>query len=102
MDDGTLDWRVHDHYAFRLSTNCFTQLDHEILIYVLRQNFGIQATIQKTTMRGKAYLRIHIGREGRDTFVRLIRPYILECFQYKLPPDIFNPSETQSRLVGTG
>lgn len=94
MDDGSLDWRVHDHYAFRLSTNCFTAIDHERLIHTLQHNFAVHATFQKTTMRGKIYLRIHIGCEGQDTFVQLIRPYILGCFQYKLPPIVFNPSET--------
>lgn len=86
MEDGTLDWRPHNHYAFRIATNCFSLEDHGVLVEVLKNNFGIEATAQKSTMRGKLYYRLHIGARGRDRFLNLIRPHIAPSFQYKLPP----------------
>lgn len=85
MDDGTLDYRPKDHCAFHLSTNCFSRKDTEHLIRVLKNNFGIEATLHYTLCRGKKHSRIYIGSRGRDRFIELVEPYILNCFQYKLP-----------------
>lgn len=94
MDDGTLDWRVKDHYAFRLATHCFTRDECKRLTDTLRKNFNVSASVQTTLMRGKRSPRIHIGKEGRETFRKLVSPYLVGCFLYKLPPAISNPSET--------
>ena len=88
MDDGTLDWRIKDHYAFRLTTNCFSLDDNELLVSVLKKNFLVDATVQTTLIRGKRYPRIHIGAKGRTRFDELVRPFILDCFRHKLPPVI--------------
>ena len=93
MDDGTLDWRPKDHYAFRFATNCFSIIECKKLVEVLAKNFGIVATVQTTLIRGKRYPRIYIGKLGRERFRELIKPHIVNCFSYKLPP-ISNPSET--------
>lgn len=100
MDDGTLDWRIKSHYAFRLSTHAFSLTENKILTDVLKINFGIIASVQTTLIRHKRYPRIHIGTTGRDQFLQLIKPFILSCFNHKLPPIIFNPSETQLILTG--
>jgi len=100
MDDGTLDWRVKDHYAYRLTTNCFSIEDNELLAAALKKNFNVDATTQTTLIRGKRYPRIHIGAKGRDRFRKLVEPLALGCFKHKLPPIIFNPSETQPIRVG--
>lgn len=94
MDDGTLDWRVKDHYAYRLTTNCFSIEDNELLVATLKKNFNVDATTQTTLIRGKRYPRIHIGAKGRDKFKELVEPFMLSCFRHKLPPIILNPSET--------
>ena len=94
MEDGTLDWRIKDHYAYRLVTNCFSIDENQTLVSVLKKNFGIDATVQTTLIRGKRYPRIHIGRKGRDAFLRCVEPHIIGCFRYKLPPSITKPSET--------
>lgn len=88
MDDGTLDYRVKSHFAFSLVTNCFTLEENEILIQTLRKNFKIEATIHHSLIRGKRYPRIYIGSQGRDQFYKLVRPFILECFSHKLPPQL--------------
>ena len=95
MDDGTLDWRIKDHYAFLLTTNCFTTEDNKRLVEVLKINFGVDAAVHLAFSRRKRYPRIYIGAKGRDRFCEIVRPFILSCFSYKLPPkNIPNPSET--------
>lgn len=100
MDDGTLDYRIKDHYAFRIATYSFSKKENELLVAVLNQNFGIAATVQQSKMRDKIYHRLHIGEEGRDKFLNLITPFMQPCFAHKLPPIIFNPSETRPLMVG--
>jgi len=85
MDDGTLDRRVHNHYAYRFATHCFSKAEQKILVAALYENFGLKVTIQKTTMRGKKRYRLYIGKDSRDKFETLIRPYIVQSFRYKLP-----------------
>ena len=85
IDDGTLDYRPKDHCAFHLCTNCFTKEDTSKLIDVLKNNFGIVSSLHYTLCRGKRHCRIYIGAQGRDRFIELITPYILDCFKYKLP-----------------
>lgn len=91
MDDGTLDYRPKDHCAFHLCTNCFSREDTQILIDTLNENFGIVASLHYTLCRGKRHSRIYIGAKGRNRFIKLISPYILNCFKYKLPKYRMNP-----------
>lgn len=102
MDDGTLDYREKDHCAFHLCTNCFTKQEVQKLANVLKKNFQIEASIHYTLCRDKRHARVYIGATGRDRFTKLITPYILDCFKYKLP-EFRYPSETQSlqRLDGS-
>ena len=100
MDDGTLDYRFKDHCAFHLCTNCFTKEDTQRLIETLKKNFGIESSMHYTLCRGKRHARIYIGSKGRNRFIELVSPYILDCFKYKLPQFRY-PSETQPHgLVG--
>ena len=85
MDDGSLDFRPNDHYAFYLATNCFTVEDSKRLKEALNDNFGIKSAVYNNLCRGKRYSRMYIGSEGRDQFCKSIKPYILSCFSYKLP-----------------
>ena len=86
MDDGCLDYRPKDHYAFMLSTDSFSFRDVSQLRKVLNDNFGIKSTVQNSVCRGKNYPRLYIGARGRDRFLRLVRSHILNCFSHKLPP----------------
>ncbi len=85
MDDGTLDFRLKDHCAFHLCTNCFSKKEAQLLADVLKENFGIVASVHYTLCRGKRHARVYIGAQGRDQFIKLVSPYILDCFKYKLP-----------------
>lgn len=86
MDDGSLDYRPKDHYAYSLSTNCFSFKEVELLAEIMKKKFGVKASVHRYLCRGKKYPRIYIGAEGRDRFLYLIKPYILKCFDYKIPP----------------
>jgi len=91
MDDGTLDYRLRDHCAFHLCTNGFSKEETQILIDVLNSNFGIESSLHHTLCRGKRHPRIYIGAGGRDKFIKLITPNILDCFKYKLPSFRYTP-----------
>jgi len=86
MDDGGLDYRPKDHYNFSLTTNAFSLEENYLLIDMLRENFGIETTVQTPLCRGKRYPEIYIGVAGREKFLSLVKPYILDCFSHKLPP----------------
>lgn len=85
MDDGSLDFRPKDHYAFYLASNCFSVEDSNKLKKVLLDNFDIKSIVYNNLCRGKRYPRIYIGSEGRDSFCRTVQSHILNCFSYKLP-----------------
>jgi|SRR3989344_3009954 len=101
MDDGTLDFREKDHCAFHLCTNCFLKREAETLTSVLLKNFGVIASVHYTLCRGKRHSRVYIGAQGRDRFIELISPYILSCFQYKLPKFRHTPQRLDPALAGS-
>jgi len=91
MDDGTIDYRPKDHYAFRIASYSFSRKENELLCNALKINFGIVATVQQSKMRNKVYYRIYIGEKGRDKFLHLIKPHIQSCLSHKLPPNNLTP-----------
>ena len=99
MDDGTLDYRVKSHYSFSFSTDSFSQSDVRLLQEVLYEKFKIKTSIQTPSCRGKKYIKLYVGKDGRDIFLSTIQPYILSCFDYKLPQIILDPSETDLEKV---
>lgn len=99
MDDGTLDYRPKSHYNFRLSTDSFTSDENELLVNMLKVNFGVDASICTSLCRGRRYHRLYIGSKGRDSFLDLVKPHMITpCFNRKIP--LLNhikldPSETE-------
>jgi hypothetical protein len=96
MDDGSLDYRIQSHYSFTFSTDSFSVEDVKLLQDTLLKNFGVESSIQTPSSRGKKYTKLYIGKNGRDKFLETIKPYILKCFAYKLPPE---NSLTPQRLI---
>jgi intein-encoded DNA endonuclease-like protein len=86
MDDGSLDYREKSHFSFSLSTDSFSFNEVELLKAVLLKQFNIVSSIQTPSSRGKKYVKLYIGKHGRENFLKAIRPYVLKCFSYKLPP----------------
>lgn len=91
MDDGSLDYREKSHYSFSISADDFTIEEAELLRETLIENFGVKSSIQTPSSRGKKYTKLYIGKSGRDNFFKIIKPYILSCFAYKLPPIYLTP-----------
>ncbi len=85
MEDGTSDQRIGDHCSLYLVTNCFNRSENEQLCHVLAENFGVTTAVHSSLMRGKRYYRLYIGAAGRERFVKLIEPYVVSSFRYKLP-----------------
>jgi hypothetical protein len=86
MDDGSLDWRPKNHYAFLINIDSFQLEEACLLKEMLRKNFGIECNVYNSLCRERRYPKLYIGTNGRDKFLSLIKPYILKCFAYKLPP----------------
>lgn len=100
MDDGRLDYRAKSHYAYHISTDSFTESEVRRLQALLLERFGIVAKTYLSLCRGKRYPKLYIGKEGRDLFTKTVAPYMLPCFEYKVPPIhrvYFDPSETTRR-----
>ena len=91
MDDGALDYRVKSHYSFSFSTDSFIKSDVGLLQEILFEKFGIQSSIQTPSCRGKKYVKLYVGKNGRDVFLSTIQPHILSCFDYKLPKLYLTP-----------
>ncbi|MEK7664878.1 MAG: LAGLIDADG endonuclease [Patescibacteria group bacterium] len=100
MDDGSLDFRPKDHYNFSFCTNAFTIENNKLLVNVLKENFGVESSIQTPLCRGKRYPEIYIGAKGRDRFFNLISPYVLKCFSNRIPPYTLTPQRL-SPVKGT-
>ena len=86
MDDGRLDFREKSHYAYHISTDSFTESDVKRLQELLLKRFGIVAKTYLSLCRGKQYSKLYIGTEGREALRAAIDPYLLDCFEYKSPP----------------
>ena len=76
MDDGSKSYR-----ALYLNTQQFELEDQMRLLEMLKVQFGIHATLN----RDKTYHRIRIAVRSVDRFVELIRPHLLNSFEYKIP-----------------
>lgn len=75
MDDGH---QVNN--AYFLNTQGFTKTESELLCTCLKDNFNISAKLSVD----KTYWRIRIPVDSVSTFTELVKPYILDCFYYKL------------------
>lgn len=82
-------WIQDDGYrngnALVLCTECFTKSEVELLISVLRDNFGLTSNIQERKQKGRHIgWRIYIRTENRDKLISLVKPYFVPSMLYKL------------------
>lgn len=75
MDDGS-----KSRSALYLNTQQFNLLSQNRLLNILRGQWRINATLNKD----KSYYRIRIRTSSTDIFKKIVRPYILPVFWYKL------------------
>lgn len=76
MDDG-----CRSHRALYLNTQQFDRDDQERLVKLLRERWGIDASLN----RDRSYYRIRIAVRSVARFREVISPYLLPQFEYKLP-----------------
>lgn len=82
MDDGNLSWnKGHSTFSIHLYTNSFSMKDDLLLLKLLKHNFNINATLQKSSNTGYV---IYIKADSKEKFINLIKPYICEDMKYKI------------------
>ncbi len=82
MDDGSLGKGAN----MRISTYGFAMKQHIILQNWLKQKWGVDSQIRKDT-RGRGYYLAFPAR-SRDSFLDLIRDYVIPSMQYKTLPKL--------------
>jgi hypothetical protein len=82
MDDGTLSSKG---YIFYLNTQSFSFDDNLKLQSVLKSKLNINSHIVIDKKNNDINLyKLKIDKESNSLFIKLIEPYILPCFEYKL------------------
>ncbi len=76
MDDGS-----KSRNTIYLNTQQFDLSDQGYLLYLLKSNFDVEATLNKD----KHYFRIRIKTCFMKKFRDLVSPYIIKSMEYKLP-----------------
>lgn len=76
MDDGYKNGR-----GFCFCTNCFTFKEVQFLQQLLKHNFNLDTTIQKSNL-GQPVL--YVKSSCREKFIELVSPYMCESMMYKL------------------
>lgn len=76
MDDGSKSYKT-----VYLNTQQFAKNSQLFLINILKKQWNIEAMLNKD----KEYYRIRIFSSSIKKFLKIIRPYILKQFYYKLP-----------------
>ena len=86
MDDGSFDVK---RGAVKFATDGFSRADCLSLKTALEFKFGIVTHYHRR--KGKNYGYLQILAQSRATFFKLVGPYVLEGFRYKMPGDWTGP-----------
>ena len=76
MDDG-----CRSRNAVYLNTQQYDETSQSTLLRLLREQWGIEGALN----RDKTYYRVRLSVEGTQRLAKLIKPYLLPEFRYKLP-----------------
>ncbi len=79
MDDGSI--KSKRHRGVLLNTQGFRKNDVVRLQKTLGSKFGVSSTTRKDK-NGK---QIYLGGESGETFISLVKPYIISSMRYKIP-----------------
>lgn len=72
MDDGSKTTT-----GYTIATNCFSLEEIDKFRIFLKQKFNLETSVFKSKV-------LYIQAKSRDTFTKIIEPYIIPCMQYKL------------------
>lgn len=75
MDDGSKTYN-----AMYLNSQQFSIQDQKRLLYLLKKQYNLEGTLNKD----KCYYRIRILARSNKLLKRMIKPYILPIFEYKI------------------
>lgn len=82
---GLAIWSMDDGYkkinSFTLCTNSFTFKEVKILQKILKHNFDLDTTIQKSNL---GHPLIYIGSKSFKKFKEIVSPYICDSMKYKI------------------
>lgn len=93
MDDGNKNYQ-----AVFLNTQQFEKHEQERLMACLRENFGLQCTLNKHWFyKGKQLYRIRVDTKSTRVLHQLIGSYVLSSMTYKIP---FVPVTTSPAFAG--
>jgi hypothetical protein len=81
MDDGSSKWK-DKILAIRFCTDCFSELEVNLLINILKIKFDLNVT--KTINKDNKW-RLYTGTENYDKIKKLIYPHLLPSILYKFP-----------------
>ena len=83
MDDGSYSYNKSKNSqkkVYYFNTQSFSYEDIKILKKALKLNFNFDTNIY----RDRSYYLLYIQPQTKDDFINLIKPFILEIFDYKL------------------
>lgn len=78
MDDGTCN-KCHKTPVYLINVSCFEDSDIQLLIEMLESKFNI-----KSKLESHKWKNIKILKESNNDFVKLVKPFICNCMQYKI------------------
>jgi hypothetical protein len=78
MDDG---YKRTDNSGLYICSSGFTIKENNVLQHCLKINFGIETNLHFAG----SYVRLHIPSRFIAKFSKLVKPFILPSFRYKLP-----------------
>jgi len=79
MDDGSIKNKYKDpdkNFSITIDSNNFSLRENEFFAKVLKKNFGLDTTIQRT----RDYYRLSFNSVNTNKLIDIIKPYINECF----------------------
>lgn len=83
MDDGSI--KSKRHKGVFLNTQGFEEGEIRKLQKILRKKFGIKSITRDQTRNQKIKKQIYLGGESGESFIWLIRSYIIPSMKYKIP-----------------
>jgi len=84
MDDGSI--KSLKHKGFVIHTLNFSRKDLKLLQRVLKEKFNLETRLHRQKKYRKTRWRIYIPGFEREKFLKLIQPYLLPIFMYKIGP----------------
>lgn len=93
MDDGS---RYQKKNTMRISTDSFTKEENELLKSFIKINFDINAKVCEYTRNDNKFYYLSFNVRNAALLSDIIRPYMIECVQYKLCPSRSSTTKRQT------